>query len=132
MNLKEIGKEILENARKKGFYNNPPVLGTRLMLCVSELSEALEADRKDRYASLERYFRKIQHINPTYSESEINRCKTAAFEESIKDTFEDEIADVIIRLLDMCAYYDIDIEKHIYLKMEYNSKREYLHGGKKY
>lgn len=132
MNLKEIGQSIYENAKSKGFYDNPPILGTRLMLCVSELSEALEADRKDKYAKLDRYFNKIQNINPTYSESEIDRYKTAAFEECIKDTFEDEIADTIIRLLDLCTYHNIDIEKHILLKMEYNSKREFKHGGKKY
>jgi NTP pyrophosphatase (non-canonical NTP hydrolase) len=46
----------------------------------------------------------------------------------IKDTVEDELADVIIRTLDLCGYLGIDIEKHVELKMRYNESREYKHG----
>ncbi len=45
-----------------------------------------------------------------------------------KDTFEDEIADTIIRLCDLCGELNIDIEKQIAWKMEYNKKREHKHG----
>ena len=39
--------------------------------------------------------------------------------------FPSEIADTIIRLLDLSGYQGIDIEKEISLKMEYNKTREY-------
>ena len=84
------------------------------MLCVSELSEALEADRKDRRA------RTIGVISKGSFKED--------FETYVKDTFEDEIADAIIRILDLCGYLHIDIEKHIRLKMKYNEMREKLHG----
>lgn len=46
----------------------------------------------------------------------------------VKDTFEDELADVIIRVLDLCAFKGIDIESHIKAKMRYNTSRQFMHG----
>jgi NTP pyrophosphatase (non-canonical NTP hydrolase) len=48
----------------------------------------------------------------------------------VKDTFEDEIADTVIRLLDLSEGLGIDIEKHIRLKLEYNKTRPHKHGKK--
>jgi NTP pyrophosphatase (non-canonical NTP hydrolase) len=45
-----------------------------------------------------------------------------------KDSFEDEIADVFIRLGDMCEALGVDIEWQIKKKMEYNKNRPYKHG----
>jgi len=42
------------------------------------------------------------------------------------------MADSIIRLLAMCAENNIDIEKHIQLKMKYNELRGFKYGGKKF
>jgi NTP pyrophosphatase (non-canonical NTP hydrolase) len=42
-----------------------------------------------------------------------------------------ELADVIIRLLDTCAYFGIDIEKVVQDKVAYNRGRPYRHGNKK-
>ena len=50
------------------------------------------------------------------------------FRSTIKDTFEDEIADAVIRLLDLSAGLNIDIEKHIEAKLKYNVSRPKLHG----
>ena len=44
----------------------------------------------------------------------------------------EEIADVIIRLLDLAYYLDIDIEKEIKRKHEINLNRPFRHGGKRY
>lgn len=48
----------------------------------------------------------------------------------VKDTLEDELADALIRLLDLTAHLGIDIERHIELKMQYNALRPYKHGKK--
>jgi hypothetical protein len=53
--LKQLATAIHANAVAKGFYENPPNIGTRFMLIISEASEALEADRKGKRASLEAY-----------------------------------------------------------------------------
>jgi hypothetical protein len=47
---------------------------------------------------------------------------------NVKNTFEDELSDVIIRMLDLFAFKGIDIESHIKVKMRYNINREYKHG----
>jgi NTP pyrophosphatase (non-canonical NTP hydrolase) len=52
----------------------------------------------------------------------------AAFRSGIKDSFEDEIADAFLRLMDICGMLDIDIEKHIIMKSEYNKLRPAKHG----
>lgn len=54
-----------------------------------------------------------------------------ALEEYRKGNQPDELADCIIRILDYCGYADIDIEKAIKIKHEYNKTRPYKHGGKK-
>ena len=48
--------------------------------------------------------------------------------EAIKDTHEDEIADVFIRLFDYCGGMNIPIGDHIAAKISYNSTRPYKHG----
>lgn len=45
--------------------------------------------------------------------------------------FPSEMADIIIRVLDTCTEFDIDIGREIELKMGYNRTRPWRHGGKK-
>ena len=52
----------------------------------------------------------------------------SAFKNNIKDSYEDEIADAVIRLLDHCGYRGIDIDWHINQKLKYNRTREKRHG----
>jgi NTP pyrophosphatase (non-canonical NTP hydrolase) len=44
----------------------------------------------------------------------------------------EELADVCIRVFDLCGYYGWDLETAIEKKMEYNKLRTYKHGGKAY
>lgn len=118
--LNKLRDEIHGHAISKGFWDKERETGTLLMLCVSELAEAMEADRNGLYADLELIEKdKEEFIDFKWS-----------FENSIKDTFEDELADTIIRILDLCGAKGIDIEKHIELKMKYNATRERMHGKK--
>lgn len=43
----------------------------------------------------------------------------------------EELADVAIRLMDLCEAYEIDLESEIYNKHKINKKRPYRHGGKR-
>lgn len=121
--LNEISKEINQQNVRKGFYESPREIGTLLMLVVSELSEALEADRADRHAEWVMYEKRLNE-----EPDRIFVKQQSLFQDFIKDTFEDEIADAIIRLLDLCGHLSIDIEKHINLKLEYNKNRPQKHG----
>lgn len=107
LNLNALAKQIYENAVSKGFYDTPPSVGTRFMLIISEASEALEADRKGKRASLAAY-----DIYKRDSGFDVD-----SFKNHVKDTLEDEIADVVIRVLDYCGYSGIDIS-HIEERLE--------------
>jgi NTP pyrophosphatase (non-canonical NTP hydrolase) len=45
-----------------------------------------------------------------------------------RENFKEELADVAIRLADLCGGLDIDLESEILKKMEKNKKRPYKHG----
>ena len=110
-NLNDLAHEIYLANQQKGFWDKERNVGEVLMLITSELGEAMEAHRKGRKADWFAYDN-----------------QNAAFTESIKDSFEDELADAIIRILDFCGGTGIDIQRHIDEKLIYNSTRERLHG----
>lgn len=123
-------------AKDKGFYDGDFNLGQKLMLVTSELGEALEADRKDRYADRPAYTEKVKEMinrvigrQGVTSEDDVE-FRNAAFEEHIKDSVEDEIVDALIRLLDLAAYLKMDVEFHVAEKVRYNSTRGHKHGKK--
>lgn len=125
--LNELSHKIHEIAKQKGFYDSGTInIPGCLMLIVSELSEAMEADRKGKYSNMASMRISTQLGTDEHSEYTFKE----RFEFYIKDTFEDELADTIIRILDLCGYLNIDIEKHIELKMKYNQTRERMHGKK--
>lgn len=118
--LNQIAAELHESAKAKGFWDESMETGTYLMLVVSELAEALEADRKGKYALMGRT--DDLFTDPSKIDSDVE-----VFNRQIKDTFSDEIADTFIRLFDLAGYLEIDIERHIDLKMKYNQTRPYKH-----
>ncbi len=127
LKLNEAAAKIHAAAVKKGFWDKPRETGTLLMLVNSELVEAMEADREDRFANLTVFDNAVAQI--TALDNEV-MFKKLAFEKHVKDTYEDEIADAMIRLLDLCGRKNIDIERHIDLKIEYNKSRARMHGKK--
>ena len=123
MNIKETVAIHAINV-EKGFWDKPRNTGELLMLVNSELCEALEADRKYKHAG-----EVHKDIYKRMLDKGTGLCVLKSiFETEIKDTFEDEIADAVIRLLDLAEGLGIDLEFHIKHKMEYNKTRERLHG----
>lgn len=123
MNIKETSQEINNTAREKGFWDKERNVGELLMLVTSELGEALEAHRKGKFANVKGFLKDCEgkpFDNTTLSKE--------AFQFHIKDTFEDEIADAVIRLFDLAEGLKIDLPFHIRTKMDYNKTRERLHG----
>ena len=76
-----------------GFHDVELSIPHYLMLVVSELGEAIEADRCGRRADMIAFEERI-HVYP----DEVER-----FRAYVKDSVEDELADVCIRLFDLCG-----------------------------
>lgn len=124
MNIKEIQREIHQVNVEKGFWEDRKNVGEVLMLIVSELGEALEAHRSGKSADYQSFAQFTETQNATGEEY------AELFRDYMKDTFEDEIADTVIRIFDMCEGFGIDLEAHIVAKLEYNKTRPYKHGKK--
>ena len=143
--LGKLAEEIHKNSVEKGFWkdhmdidsivvNHMDESGTaeylrsvvdkafiaqKVMLIVSELAEAIEALRDDKFV--------MPYMFDLVREKEFD---SELFERTIKNSFEDELADVIIRLLDLSSHMKINIDEQIRLKMLYNKTRPHLHGRK--
>lgn len=82
-------------ACEHGFHDEHRSVSNYMMLVLSEIGEMVEADRKNRHAD-------ISCFTTSGMES-----WTTLFEKWIKDTFEDEMADVVIRLCDFCGSLNV-------------------------
>ncbi len=109
MDIPKIIKEHHQAMIDKGFYPEGEEKNIRelLMLIVSELGEALEAHRQIRFS--EWYYVDKWKLGSSWW----NR----RFEVYIKDTFEDEIADILLRIFDLCGYLEIDLDHECRLMM---------------
>lgn len=76
------------------------------MLILSEIGEAINADREDRHAKTDLYLFNQETLS--YREE---KHFVQLFDLYVKDTFEDELADVFIRLLDLAGLNQVDLEK---------------------
>ena len=110
-NLNDLAKQIHENAVAKGFWDEPRNTGEIFMLIVSELGEALEADRMGRRADTAAI---EDAVRRGYSWEDSPISFEAHFKQDIKDTFEDEIADAVIRILDWCAFAELTVDIPMY------------------
>lgn len=120
MNIKETAIAAYRNAKNKGFYDPAPSIESRLLLIHSEVSEACEAIRKNHYCPQNAVSAALGTID--------DDTFKIRFEASVKNSFEDEIADTVIRCLDLCEGMGIDLEAHIAAKMRYNAMRPHKHG----
>jgi NTP pyrophosphatase (non-canonical NTP hydrolase) len=114
MNISDLVKEAHESAKAHGWWDEPKTFGEMIALIHSEASEALEE------------FRNGHDPKETYGVS-FRMITLVDKPEGIPS----ELADIIIRVADMCGYYGIDLEKAVKDKMHYNKSRPYKHGGKK-
>lgn len=117
--LNALSNKIHKWAIEKGFYEKEINVPEKLMLIVSELGEALEAHRINKRAHLSVYDKR------NIEDNDINY--DSVFCNLIKDTLEDELADAIIRILDLCDALSIDIDFHVAAKHHYNLNRPYKH-----
>lgn len=106
MDLNKLRDQAYKSACEHGFHDETYSVNHYLCLIISELMEAVEADRKRDHADMDAY-EKYEGII-TFEEN---------FVRHIKNTVEDELADACIRILDMFGatenFRNIDLNKAI-------------------
>jgi NTP pyrophosphatase (non-canonical NTP hydrolase) len=156
MDIKETQEAMFLIAQDHGWWDtaddcNVP---TKLALAAGELvGEALEAFRNDQmdlsYVWRDPTDGKLKRVTPDEMRTKIypvefvetldgekidvtNQSSVAADPSKFKpEGFGIELADAIIRIMDLAEWLDIDLAEMIGIKAEYNKSRPMRHGGKK-
>lgn|SRR3990167_1285955 len=100
---------------------NASMLAEKLCLIHSEVSEALEEVRRGQ--GLEMYYGPCAPGHDRAPAPSVNHHPKP-------EGFVVELADVCIRIFDLCGALGLDLEGAIKAKMAYNETRPYRHGGK--
>lgn len=122
VDINQLAQQVHANAQQHGFWENYTSTEHHLCLAVCELAEAVEADRKGRKANNKITLEFEMRINEQPSKHEAATCSeiyACWFEHFIKDTVGDELADAVLRLLDLAAAKDVNIrafEDNIYIE----------------
>lgn len=106
MSINELVEQAHTNAVEHGWWEEDRPFGELIALCHSELSEALEE------------YRNGKAMTTTYIKNDK------------PEGIPIELADVLIRIFDICGRYKIDLESAVKRKMAYNETRPHRHGGK--
>lgn len=114
--LNILRDKAYQNAVAHGWHDKEYSNEHWLCLVMSELMEAVEADRKNRYAKRNFFIYSIDYAlrELHLTEKDLNNYFRNTFNDNIKDTVEDELADACIRLFDYAAVREIDLDEFVY------------------
>ena len=135
MDFEKIKEECWEIAEEHGWHEKKRSVGEMIALCHSELSEALEEHREP-MGKLKGY-----SVPGLITNEQANTRLDCAHNNELDGFYIHpsnnkpegiliELADTVIRIMEWAHDEGWDLEHAITLKNEYNTKREYRHGGK--
>lgn len=126
-----IGFYLLQNimhqiAKSKGWHTPSKTFGEQIVMMHSELSEAIEEYRREDGNAT-----KIWHSHPQTVRTDNDGCIELVTTGSKPEGVPIELADLFIRLLDVCELYNINLLEATLQKAQYNLSRSQRHGNKK-
>lgn len=130
--MKDLCEAIYRSNEDRGFWGKNRAekyfLSHQLLEIMKEAAEASDADKLGMRASI----RDVDTLFEALEEGEwvMTSEQTKFFKNNIKGTFEDELADIFIRLMDLHGGYHVDLRRHVIMKLLYNETRGNLHGKK--
>lgn len=118
--IESLAKEAYETAKAHGFHDKEHSEEHVAMLVITEIAEAVNADRKNKHAdkvTVEYLATQLDNVDAAFIET---------FKTDVKDTVEDELADAAIRILDSIGvllgdeelYQNIEPETLIDMQLE--------------
>jgi len=110
--IKEMSKAIHQTAKDKGWWDKPRNTHEVYMLIITELAEAVEADRADYYAPTPDAFDKLVRMHCERYDVSIERAFRPVFQEHLKGTVQVELADAVIRCLDWIEHTGLFYEDY--------------------
>ncbi len=106
MNINELKDWAYQVAVKHGWYEESHSASHHMMMAVTELSEAVNAERMDRYADLNSFHEGIG----------LQAAFEQVYESYIKDSVEDELADAVIRMLSYAGSVGLFFPEDVFCK----------------
>ncbi len=111
MNLNKLRDKAYKCAVAHGWHEEKKSNRHWLCLVISELMEAVEADRKGKHANLNMYHEICRSYIPSIPKK---NGFIFSYEETIKGTVEEELADACIRLFDYAGVTEYDLDDFDY------------------
>lgn len=100
LDIQKLIKENYAIAKSKGFYPEDSKIEDHLMGIVSEIGECYEAYRNGKFTDQTAIKGLLEY---TYTDKSYSKY----YKEYISGTFEDELADIFIRLFNLCGWLGI-------------------------
>jgi hypothetical protein len=137
--LRVLQQRCYDEAAAKGWHDDDSVtIGDRIALMHSELSEVLEEHRNGHAPTFTYVHEGYGYVHEGYGNLPIEFGPEQM--EFLADWSQKplkpegipiEMADLIIRALDFCGKYNIDVAEAVERKLRFNQTRAHKHGGKK-
>ena len=108
MNFDELSQQAFETTKAHGWHDIEQPDETYLMLIITEIAEAVQADRKDRHADVESFNYYYEDNDDGFDADGF--IFKAYYDDFIKNSVEDELSDVVIRCLDLAGLRNIEFD----------------------
>ena len=113
-NLNELASEIFKYRKAEGLWDGPaPEFGDKTLEVTNKMFDALTSHRDGKTGG-GNLLPDMLNAYPFYPPD---------YKNMIQGGFEDNLAGALILLLDLCAYYKIDIGRFVAIKMKYDQSQ---------